>query len=506
MKKILNNKIFYILMFLIIIIKIFLTSSFLPFIRMGYRFDDLLMLDMAKNMIDFKYLGLYNELTLVKGFMFPLFVSILNFIKIPYLLGLNLLYIFSILLFLNAIKKMFKNKYIILILFVFLLFNPISYSKLTFLIFYRNWFNVCLILIYFSCLINFYYKKNIINSIFLGLSFTLCFFTREDFVWIIPSLIAVLIFTKTNIIKKVIPILTIILLVLTVSSVNYFNYGVFTYNEFATSSFKDVYNKIENVKKETYLEKIKEASKYSESLNKVYNEMLKSNFITNKNFKEGQFMWAFRESVSDLGYYKSYNKVDNFYKKILKELNNSNIELNSNVSFVIVSSPKIEDFIKIPSKALLAVKKIIVYDDLVIDNGYTYGNKKDISSFEAVINQKTLTTNNEYLKYNNIEKITILNYILKIYQNTGFIIFILGTISYIYLIVKKNNVLISTVILLSILIFVLGVVYADISSFNTIKYYYLAPAYIFLNVFFLLNIIQVIEYKNIKIFNLFTKN
>lgn len=496
MKKILENKklLFFIIIFIIVLIRLFLTSSFLPYIRGGYRFDDIMMLNMSQSLIDGNYLGIYNEMSLVKGLMFPLFVATLNLIKIPYLLGMDLLYIFSILFFSYSIKPIIKKKSSLIIIILFLLFNPISYSKLTFLVFYRNWFNVCIIIIYFASLINFYFKKNLLNGILVGLIFSVAFFTREDYIWLVPSLILVLFYTKTKLINKVLPIISFVFIVLSISFLNYIYYGVFTYNEFSSSGFKNTYSQILQIDADTNLEKIEIAANNSPSFKKVYEEMIKLGFINSYNYRDAQFMWAFREAVASLGYYDSYEESNEYYKKISGELKNSKLGFKKEIIPVVVANPKLEYLYKLPNKSFSALKIIVFYEDLNIEQGYTIDILDNVDIFENIVSQGTLSEENTIESLNGIEKIIVLESVLNIYQKTGFIILILGIFSYIFLIIKKEKIFIQSIILISTITFILGVAYTDISSFATIRYYYLAPAYILLPIFAIYNIFQALEY------------
>ena len=50
------------------------------------------MLKQASSILQGKWLGEYNSLTLVKGPITPIFISILNKLHIPFLIGQGLLY------------------------------------------------------------------------------------------------------------------------------------------------------------------------------------------------------------------------------------------------------------------------------------------------------------------------------------------------------------------------------------------------------------------------------
>jgi hypothetical protein len=169
------------ILIILTIIKIVITALLPMFINSTYCYDDVLMMNMASSLIDGNWLGNYSEVILTKGIFYPLFIAILSIINIPYLLGLTLFYTFSTVLFCYAIKDIFKNKIYIYIIYILLLFEPISYSLDTFQRIYRNSIGTSLILLILgSFFLLFKYQKNnnkkailwsIISGIILSMAF-----------------------------------------------------------------------------------------------------------------------------------------------------------------------------------------------------------------------------------------------------------------------------------------------------------------------------------------------
>ena len=73
------------------------------------KYDDALMQNQANSILQGKWLGEYNSLTLVKGSITPKFIAILNKLHIPFLIGQELLYDVSC-LFVYTFSKTIKNK------------------------------------------------------------------------------------------------------------------------------------------------------------------------------------------------------------------------------------------------------------------------------------------------------------------------------------------------------------------------------------------------------------
>ena len=86
------------------------------------------MLKQANSILQGKWLGEYNSLTLVKGPITPIFIAILNKLHIPFLIGQELLYDVSCLFVIYTFSKTIKNKKILYIIFAILLFNPVTFS------------------------------------------------------------------------------------------------------------------------------------------------------------------------------------------------------------------------------------------------------------------------------------------------------------------------------------------------------------------------------------------
>ena len=72
--------------------------------------DDRMMINIAQSLMNGEWMGSYNQMTLVKGIMYPLFLVFCNKIGISYLLGVALSYIFACIVMICVISKVIKNK------------------------------------------------------------------------------------------------------------------------------------------------------------------------------------------------------------------------------------------------------------------------------------------------------------------------------------------------------------------------------------------------------------
>ena len=101
-------------------------------------YDDSLMVKLTKSIIEGHWLGNYDSDTLVKGVGFPVFLSILKYLNISYLFGMDILYILACMYFIYVFKDEINNNLLRIIVFIIMLFNPISYAELTYQRVYRS--------------------------------------------------------------------------------------------------------------------------------------------------------------------------------------------------------------------------------------------------------------------------------------------------------------------------------------------------------------------------------
>ena len=174
LKKIIRNKkIIFILIFVIITLIRFLISFNLKSLYISnLSYDDKIMTDQMTSLLSGKYLGEYSEFTLIKGIIFPLLLAFTRTIHISYSTMFTTLYILSAIYFIRPFEKLIKNKKLMFIFYIFLLFNPVTYSSELFQRLYRNSISIIELLFFLGVTIriiisNDKTKKSIINYILL---------------------------------------------------------------------------------------------------------------------------------------------------------------------------------------------------------------------------------------------------------------------------------------------------------------------------------------------------
>lgn len=399
--------------------------------------DDLMMVNMADNLLNGHWLGIYSQYTLVKGIFFPAFLAFTNFLGISYINAANLLYTFACIFFIYAIKDFFKEKNqkkFMLIIFIILLFNPVSFASWTLQRVYRNGITLAQVLFIFGGYFAVFLKrkedikKSLFWIIIAGISLATFFNTREDAIWILPFvlvvtviLIGIKIVDNKTIKKKIthslvmtIPIIILFFTNLIISSLNYYAYGIFTTNELNDSNFKNAMQSIYSVKNKEDIEyvsvtreKVKRLYKMSPSLNSIKDELESSMDAWSKmdrnpsddEVEDGWFFWSLRDAVSNAGYYETAKKADNFYRKVSEEIDSYIKENNVKTVMTMPSalmSPWREGYTgKLFNTSLSIFDYITSFDEVITQNSSSVDDGGvGLDRFRAISNEAAYTNSN----------------------------------------------------------------------------------------------------------------
>jgi len=156
--------------------------------------DDYLFVRLARHILSGEWLGPYNQLTLVKGPVYPLFIAVVHHMGIPLQLAQHLLYSIFCVLAIVALRPLVRQQWPFMIVFFFLLFNPFTYLYPASARAFRLGLSMPLVLAFFATLVGLLIrahlplKNKIMWSTLLGLVFSLLWYTREEGIWLLPSL------------------------------------------------------------------------------------------------------------------------------------------------------------------------------------------------------------------------------------------------------------------------------------------------------------------------------
>ncbi|NCB92980.1 MAG: hypothetical protein EOM40_10550 [Clostridia bacterium] len=424
------QKIFWGLLIILTLFRIFLFQS-IPLDAMANTpHDDLLLLTHAQSLLNGEWLGAYNNRTLVKGISFPVFVAVCKWLCIPYALGLALFYIFSILVFLRAIRSLVTNPYVMGFIYLFLLYSPAMLNKYT----QQRPYNLAplasTILLICGCCIGLFLrrsegsKKLLPWSLLGGCSLAYFWFLREDSIWLLPFaagslLIAVIcvLKEKTEWKKRLLscgimglPFVILAGAYVLIASVNNHYYHTFTVNERTSSSFSEVMSDLVQmdaveVRSDVWISRatLDEAMEFSptlESIRESIDEVYASAWAVNGEVSGDIIAWALRDAVADAGYFSDGATSDTFFQAVHTELSSAyesgaytkkpGIFLSSLSDGFVFS----EDFLPLINRSLTTWKHLLFidYSDVEIFPGS--GSTEQLRFFEAMTDSPVVYPDN----------------------------------------------------------------------------------------------------------------
>jgi hypothetical protein len=411
----------YVFSFLILTLTLFNLSLFWGLrlhVESGQSFDDALYIHLANAIINNEWLGAYNNLTLSKMPGYPLWIAFNHYIGVPLLFTQQLLYVLAGLIFLVPFRKVIKSPTILIVLYSVYLFNPAIETRVM-----REGIYTALSVLVFAALAGVYvYRDKMLHlflwSVFLGLSLSMLWLTREEGVWIVPSLIIIMCYTvfqlyqtykfSGNFYKRFVflalPFVILLTSILAISAINKIYYGNHTLTEINSKPFISAYGALSRVKHpqwKRYLPVPEDVRRKIYSVSPAFKEIepflegavgkrwvpLTCGFYPNTcpDIGGGWFMWALREAVSYSGYHQSATKAKEYYQRLATEVNSAceNDFLNCLPPRETLISPYHPEYIMAGIKTFFAgVKRIIslpipvyVYSQFAHSVGTEYGLK-----------------------------------------------------------------------------------------------------------------------------------
>lgn len=319
--------------------------------------DDWIMVHLADALRSGQWLGEYNDLTLTKGMFFPFYLAVLNFLHLSYLTTSALLYTVSCMLFVYALRPLLKKYWVCLVLYLALLWNPISYSVQAFQRVYRNSISYIQVLLIFGGFFGLWLrrreaaKKQLLWLLTATVGMVTFFYTREDAIWVEPFLLAfVLIYlgslfflwkkehARSYAAKAVLVLLPFFCVWgagQLISAENYSHYGIRLTNELQTGGFAKMYQSMMAVKPEEEIdgvtmtrEKIARMCDECPTLKKLESYIESSRLTwagSEENEKDwevrdGWVFWIFRTALAQAGYYTDGERVNQICLQIHEEL------------------------------------------------------------------------------------------------------------------------------------------------------------------------------------------
>lgn len=433
----------------------------------NYKHDDLLLVTLAQHLQEGEWLGPYNNLTLVKGISFPVFLALCNRCCIPYLFGMGLFYTGAVILFVTAVREQISNRWVQLGIYLFLLYSPAMLSVDA----QQRVYNCALvpgaILLVFAGVLGVFFRRHrswktvLVWSCFLGFAFPFFWHLRNDTMWMLPFVltgtgISIFCIIKKNGFHKgtavkslicLIPVLTLVFSNLMIAGINQKHYGLFVVNDRSGSSeaefisrLMEMDEKSENPNVWVSQKAMKKAVEVSPALQEIQpqiEEMFQSGWASGGEIVGDIVVWAFRDAMEAAGYYQgNAPETDAFYKRATAELDQAYEDgrlhkdglLHLSALSKGISWKDVPTLVKrIKSSFLAAVNAR--YAEVQLKKAS--GNRDQIRYFEAMTGANALypdgkTVDSEY--YQTLRVAGISQKIIHIYQAVGWALFLLSAI------------------------------------------------------------------------------
>jgi hypothetical protein len=335
-------------MLALVVVKLWLVEFF-PVVATFAPHDDLLFVRQAASILGGEWLGRYSESTLVKGPFYPLFVAGVNILGVPLQLAKHLLYVGACVVAVLALKPYLAGAWIALS-FALLLFNPYTFAytaALRFAIYPA--LTLLVVASAFGLLgrIESGRGRPWLWSTLLGLSLAAFWYTREEGIWILPSLALLLGSASVLAIRRhqrplvatlallAVPVVLWAAATAAIALINRNHYGMAMINELKAREFASAYGallRIETGERRRFYPVTRKARKRAYEVSPSLREL--EPYIEGErgrswieggddDFAFSLFLFVLRDAVEQAGYYRDAPAAMDFYQRIGRELHSA---------------------------------------------------------------------------------------------------------------------------------------------------------------------------------------
>jgi hypothetical protein len=331
--------------------------------------DDRLFMDLASSILSGEWLGPYHERTLIKGPAFPLWIALTFVLGVPLRFAQNLLYVAACAIFIVAIRpalpRVGKSTWALLC--VLLLFNPMPFvADASWTRPVREGIYSSLSMLVAATAIGLFIRADrslatsAVWAASLGVSMSALWLTREEGIWIVPYLIALLACAALRVWRSpqrrarlalcALPLSIWAAAVLALCWLNLRHYGVFTTVEVKQRDFLAGYGALARVKHaheeqsyyppppDGYIVVPKEARRRIYAASPAFAELERflegdigrqyasavcaydAAACANIDIGSGHFLWALRAAVQAAGYHDSASQAAAYYRRLAAEI------------------------------------------------------------------------------------------------------------------------------------------------------------------------------------------
>lgn len=347
-----KERYFWVFVAILILIKLWLVEGQSINSNPQYKHDDVLFLTQANYLINGEWLGLYNNLTLVKGPFYPMWITFSYFLGLPLLFSEHLLYILACIVLAMAVRPLLRRGVYAYILFAVVLFNPMSYGWWIMTRVIRAGIYPALTLLVLGCATGLMLRKGQgwrklwLWAVGLGLSMGAFWLTREEGFWLVPSVLllggyAVFRMQRSGRggLCQGLALWGAALglgagMVVLAMGINWANYGLFGVTELNSGAFKSAFGailRVESGKSSLAVSRQTVGDIYVVSPAftdlEPYLEGPSGEFWAEaspggpENYSTDAILWAFREGAAEAGYYDDDRFPREYYERVAEEIN-----------------------------------------------------------------------------------------------------------------------------------------------------------------------------------------
>jgi hypothetical protein len=320
--------------------------------------DDRLFVELAANLIKGDWLGSYNQFTLAKGPMFPLFIAAAFWLGVPLMLAQQLLYAAASATLTYSLFPWLRHGAARFGLYAVLLWNPMSYDAGNLSRLMRQNLYTPLALFTIAGLVMLVarryeaWPRQLWPATLAGLSFGAFWLTREESVWLLPAvtllLLGPIISLRREWLQRWRPVAlglgvftgAALLPSLTISTLNWQHYGWFGTVEFRAKEFKAAYGALTRPLVGPELDQVPVTRQMREALYGLSPAFArlkphlegpvgdhwsdKDHFpAADRQMRGGWFVWAIRDASNAAGLAPDARTAMQHYQQIADEVNSA---------------------------------------------------------------------------------------------------------------------------------------------------------------------------------------
>ncbi len=318
--------------------------------------DDRLFVDLAGHLIEGRWLGPYNQFTLAKGPMFPLFIAGTFWLGLPLIFAQQLIYAAACAALTRSLGPWLRTAAAQFFCYVVLLWNPMSFDAGNLSRVMRQNLYTPLALFCVAGLVMLFarrretIRRQIGPAVLAGLSLGCFWLTREESVWFLPA-VGLLLFGcaaalgrellerwRTAAVTLGCLALAALLPIVIVSTLNLRHYGWFGTVEFHSSEFKAAYGALTRLKTGPELDQVPvtrqmrerayELSPTFARLRPYFETFVTDNWseknlfpATERQIRGGWMVWAFRDALTAAGMAPDAGTALRHFQLIADEVN-----------------------------------------------------------------------------------------------------------------------------------------------------------------------------------------